>query len=504
MKSITMPLVAGVIAGAVLALPAFAAELKIGLQDDPDVLDPAQSRTFVGRIVYTAMCDKLVDVSPDLKLVPQLATEWTWSDDGKQLTMKLREGVKFHDGTDFNADAVVATIERNLTLPESRRKSELASVEKIEATGPLEVKFTLKSADATLIAQLSDRAGMIVSPTAAKELGADFGSKPVCAGPFKFVERVQNDKIVLEKFADYWNKDNVFLDKVTYLPIPDSTVRLANLQSGDLDFVERLAPSDAGTAKADANLTYADVVNLGYMSVYINVGNGPRADNPLGKDKRLRQAFSLAIDREAIAKVAFEGTAMAGNQPFPPSSPWFNKSLPVSGRDVEKAKALMKEAGVDRLPVELGAANNPIVMQVMQMIQAMVSEAGFDVSLKTTEFATLLDEQTAGNYQAARTDWSGRVDPDGNIHQFVTCKGGINDTKYCNPEVDKLLDEARQSTDEAVRKEKYDAATTILNDELPIIYFGHQSWIWAFKKSVTGFVPSPDGMIRLVGVKNDG
>ena len=504
MKSITMPLVAGVIAGAVLALPAFAAELKIGLQDDPDVLDPAQSRTFVGRIVYTAMCDKLVDVSPDLKLVPQLATEWTWSDDGKQLTMKLREGVKFHDGTDFNADAVVATIERNLTLPESRRKSELASVEKIEATGPLEVKFSLKSADATLIAQLSDRAGMIVSPTAAKELGADFGSKPVCAGPFKFVERVQNDKIVLEKFADYWNKDNVFLDKVTYLPIPDSTVRLANLQSGDLDFVERLAPSDAGTAKADANLTYADVVNLGYMSVYINVGNGPRADNPLGKDKRLRQAFSLAIDREAIAKVAFEGTAMAGNQPFPPSSPWFNKSLPVSGRDVEKAKALMKEAGVDRLPVELGAANNPIVMQVMQMIQAMVSEAGFDVSLKTTEFATLLDEQTAGNYQAARTDWSGRVDPDGNIHQFVTCKGGINDTKYCNPEVDKLLDEARQSTDEAVRKEKYDAATTILNDELPIIYFGHQSWIWAFKKSVTGFVPSPDGMIRLVGVKNDG
>ncbi|MCV3242397.1 ABC transporter substrate-binding protein [Mesorhizobium sp. ZC-5] len=504
MKRITMPLVASVVAGVVLAFPAFAAELKIGLQDDPDVLDPAQSRTFVGRIVYTAMCDKLVDVSPDLKLVPQLATEWTWSDDGKQLTMKLREGVKFHDGTDFNADAVVATIERNLTLPESRRKSELASVEKIEATGPLEVKFTLKSADATLVAQLSDRAGMIVSPTAAKELGADFGSKPVCAGPFKFVERVQNDKIVLEKFADYWDKDNIFLDKVTYLPIPDSTVRLANLQSGDLDFVERLAPSDAGTAKADANLTYADVVNLGYMSMYINVGNGPRADNPLGKDKRLRQAFSLAIDREAIAKVAFEGTAVAGNQPFPPSSPWFNKSLPVLGRDVEKAKALMKEAGVDRLPVELGASNSPIVMQVMQMIQAMVSEAGFDVSLKTTEFATLLDEQTAGNYQAARTDWSGRVDPDGNIHQFVTCKGGINDTKYCNPEVDKLLDEARQSTDEAVRKQKYDAATAILNDELPIIYFGHQSWIWAFKKSVTGFVPSPDGMIRLVGVKNAG
>jgi len=497
-------LIAGLAAGMVATLPAFAAELRIGLQEDPDVLDPAQSRTFVGRIVYTAMCDKLVDITPDLKFVPQLATEWNWSDDGKQLTMKLREGVKFHDGTDFNADAVVATIERNLTLPESRRKSELASVEKVEASGPLEVKFQLKGADVTLLAQLSDRAGMIVSPTAVKDLGAEFGSKPVCAGPFKFVERMQNDKIVLEKFQDYWDKDNVFLDKVTYLPIPDSTVRLANLQSGDIDLVERLAPSDAGAAKSNPDLTYADVVNLGYMSMYANVGNGPRADNPLGKDKRLRQAFSLAVDREAIAQVAFEGTAVPGNQPFPPGSPWFNKAIPVPARDVEKAKALMKEAGVERLQVELGASNSPIVMQVMQMVQAMVAEAGFDVSLKTTEFATLLDEQTAGNYQIARTDWSGRVDPDGNIHQFVTCKGGINDTKYCNPEVDKLLDEARQSTDEAVRKQKYDAALTILNEDLPIIYFGHQSWIWALKKSVTGFVPSPDGMIRLVGVKKEG
>jgi peptide/nickel transport system substrate-binding protein len=497
-------LIAGLAACLMLAVPAFAADLKIGLQEDPDVLDPAQSRTFVGRIVYTALCDKLVDITPDLKFVPQLATEWKWSDDGKQLTMKLRQGVKFHDGTDFNADAVVATIQRNMTMPESRRKSELASVEKVEATDPFTVRFTLKSPDASLLAQLSDRAGMIVSPAAAKELGANFGNKPVCAGPFKFVERVQNDKIVLEKYQDYWNKDNVFLDKVTYLPIPDSAVRLANLQSGDLDMVERLAPSDVATVKGNSNLTVSDIVGLGYMSMYVNVGNGSRADNPLGKDKRLRQAFSLAIDRDAIAKVAFEGTAVPGNQPFSPNSPWYDKSDPVEPRNIEKAKALMKEAGVDRLQVEMGADNSPIVTQVMQMIQAMVAEAGFDVSLKTMEFATLLDQETAGNYQIARTDWSGRVDPDGNIHQFMTCKGGLNDMKYCNPEVDKLLNEARQTTDDAVRKQKYDAANAILSQDLPIIYIGHQSWIWAYKKSITGLVPSPDGMIRLVGVKKEG
>lgn len=484
-----------------LSTSAMAAELKIGLNNDTDVLDPAQSRTFVGRIVYTALCDKLVDVGPDLTIVPQLATEWKWSDDAKELTMKLRQGVKFHDGTPLNAEAVIATIERNLTMPESRRKSELASVDKVEALGEYEVKFKLKKSDVTLLAQLADRAGMIVSPKAAKELGANFGSHPVCAGPFKFVERVQQDRIVLEKFQDYWNKDNVFLDKVTYLPIPDTTVRLANLRAGDLDMGEEMAASDAAQIKGDANLTYLDAVNLGYLALYVNVGNGPAADNPLGKDKRLRQAFSLALDREAIMQVVYEGTGLPGNQPFPPNGPWFDKDVPVPARDVEKAKALMKEAGVERLKVEFAVSNNPVIQQAAQMIQAMVAEAGFDVSLKSMEFATLLDEQTAGRYQLARTDWSGRVDPDGNIHQFVTCKGGLNDTKYCNPEVDKLLDEARASTDIAARKAKYDAAAVILNEDLPLIYLGHQAWIWGLSKKVTGFVPSPDGMIRLVGVK---
>ncbi|MCF1480990.1 MULTISPECIES: ABC transporter substrate-binding protein [Rhizobium/Agrobacterium group] len=486
---------------AAFAAPVMAADLKIGLSEDPDVLDPAQSRTFVGRIVYTAMCDKLVDVSPDLKIIPQLATGWAWSEGGKVLTMTLRQGVKFHDETPLNAEAVVATIQRNMTMPESRRKSELASVEKVDAIGSDTVKFTLKAPDSTLLAQLSDRAGMIVSPKAAKELGANFGSHPVCAGPFKFVERVQQDRIVLEKFADYWNKDQIFINKLTYLPIVDSTVRLANLRSGDLDMIERVAPTDAASIKSDGKLDFEQAVGVGYMAMYVNIGNGPRANNPLGKDKRLRQAFSLAIDREALNQIVFEGTALAGNQPFPPVSPWYDKRIPVPARDVEKAKALVKAAGFDQVPIELQVSNSATVLQMMQVVQSMVAEAGFDVTLKTMEFATMLNEQTAGNYQISRSDWSGRVDPDGNLHQFVTCKGGINDTKYCNPAVDTLLNEARQSTDDAVRKQKYDAADEILNDDLPIIYLGHQSWLWASSKKITGFVPSPDGMIRLTGMQ---
>ncbi|WP_276121201.1 ABC transporter substrate-binding protein [Pararhizobium qamdonense] len=492
------------LAGTVLATPALSADLRIGIMDDPDILDPAQSVTFAGRIVYTSLCDKLLDLDNKLAIVPQLATQWAWGDNGSTLTMDLREGVVFHDGTPFNAEAVVYNIDRNMTLPESRRKSELASVAKVEATGDYQIKFTLKRPDASLLAQLSDRAGMMISPAAGKELGANFSTKPACSGAFKFVERIQQDRIVLEKFDDYWNKDNIFIDKVTFLPIPDTTVRLANLSAGDLDLAERISASDAASVKADPNLNYGETIGPGYMALYANIANSPAADTPFGKDKRLRQAFSLSIDREAINQVVFEGTAMAGNQPWSPSSPWYNKDIPVPARDIVKAKQLMKEAGYETFEIELQHANNTTQTQMMQVIQSMAAEAGFDVKLKATEFATLISEQTAGNYVLSRSDWSGRSDPDGNVHQFVTCKGGINDTKYCNPQVDTLLNEARGSTDSAVRKAKYDAAVTILNDELPLIYLGHQAYLYGYSKKITGFTPSGDGMIRLTGVKNGG
>lgn len=484
---------------ATAAAPALSADLRIGLQDDADILDPDQSRTFVGRIVYTALCDKLVDITPGLEITPQLATGWTWSDDGRTLTMTLREGVVFHDGTPFDAAAVKANIERSKTLPESRRKSELASVETVEATGPFEVTLRLSAPDATLMAQLADRAGMMVSPAAAAA-GADFGLAPVCSGPFRFVERVQQDRIVLERFADYWNADAIKIDRVTYLPIPDTTVRLANLRSGDLDMIERLAATDVAQASADPKLAVTKIDGLGYQGITVNIANGDRAATPMGQDARVRQAFSLAIDRAALNQVVFDGVFTPGVQPFPPSSPWFDQRNPTPARDVAAAKALMAEAGIDRLAVEVQVANNPVQQNLMQVIQAMVAEAGFDVTLQAKEFASLLADQTAGAYQMSQVGWSGRIDPDGNVHQFVTCEGGINDSKFCDPAVDALLNEARVLPDAAARKQKYDAANEILSVQNPIIYLYHQPWIWALDRKVEGFTPYPDGMIRLEGV----
>src|SRR5690242_6834757 len=228
--------------------------LRIGLAEDPDVLDPTLARTYVGRIVFASICDKLFDIDEKLNIVPQLALAYETSADGTAVTIKLRPGVKFQDGEKLDAEAAKFSLERHLTMTGSFRKPELAAVDRVEVIDPLTVRLVLKAPFSPLIAQLTDRAGMMVSPKAAKEAGDRFGLKPVCAGPYKFVERVQQDRIVVEKFPDYWNKDNVHIDKITYLPIVDSTVRLANLRSGGLDLLERLNATDMASVKGDSRL----------------------------------------------------------------------------------------------------------------------------------------------------------------------------------------------------------------------------------------------------------
>jgi peptide/nickel transport system substrate-binding protein len=489
---------AAAVALAAAAMPALAADIRIGLQEDPDILDPHEARTFVGRIVFNLLCDKLVDTDPGLKFVPRIATSWEFSKDGRALTMKLRPGAKFHDGTALDAAAVKANLERAKTMKTSRRKSELKSVTEIEAPDASTVVLKLSAPDATLLAQLSDRAGMLLSP---KSFDKPVGPSPVCSGPYKFVERVQNDRIVLTKFAEHWEAGKYAFDKVTFRIIPDTTVRLANLRSGQLDMLERLAPSDVKSAKADAKLKVVSVAGLGYQGITINVANGDHAKTPLGQDKRVRQALSLAIDRKALNEVVFEGLNTPSAQAFPPASPYHDKDFPAPERDVAKAKALLKAAGHERVSFEMQVANSTVEQQLAQVIQAMAAEAGFDIQLKATEFASMLKAQSAGNYQATRVGWSGRVDPDGNIHQFMTTGGGINDTKFSNPTVDKELNAARTVYDVAARKAHYDAAEKVLREELPIVYLYHPSWLWALDAKLSGFVPNPDGMIRLAGMK---
>jgi peptide/nickel transport system substrate-binding protein len=477
--------------------------LRIGLAEDPDILDPTLARTYVGRIVFASLCDKLFDIDERLNLVPQLALSHETSADGKTVTIRLRQGVKFHDGETMDAAAVKASLERHMNMQGSFRRPELAAVDKVEVADAATVRLQLKNPFSPLIAQLADRAGMILSPKAVQEAGDRFGLKPVCAGPFRFVERVQQDRIVVEKFPQYWNAANVHIDRVVFRPIVESTVRLANLKSGSLDLIERALATDLKEIKADPRLKLATQIEIGYQGLTLNLANGEAGTNgPFGKDPRVRQALEAAIDRKALSDVVFNGEVMPGNQWISPKSPYFQEKFAVPGRDVAKAKKLLADAGM-RTPVAVDfmVPNNPESRQVAEVIQAMAQEAGFDMKIRVTEFATSLKEAEQGRFQAFFIGWSGRVDPDGNSYIFHKCKAPQNNGEYCNKDVDTWLDDARKTSKVDERKAIYGKIAEKYLAEGSIIYLYHRLVIIAHTAKLEGYAQMPDGLVRVVGVK---
>ena len=418
----------------------------------------------------------------------------------RSVTIKLRPGVKFQDGEPFDAEAAKFSLDRQVNFPGSFRKPELAALDHVDVVDPLTIKLVLKSPFSPLIAQLADRAGMMVSPKAAKAEGDKFGLHPVCAGPYKFVERVQQDRIVFEKFADYWNKDNVHIDRIIYLPLVDATVRLANLKSGGLDLIERLLATDIKEVQSDPKLKLAGAIELGYQGITLNIGKD-KTKGPLSQSAKVRQALDLSIDRDAINQVVFNGEFKPGNQWVNPDHPYYQKDFPVRGRDVAKAKALLKEAGVTTpVSVDFMVPKGAETEAVAQVVQSMAAEAGFDMKIRVTEFATSLKQAEAGEYQAYMLAWSGRVDPDGNSYVFLKSNAPQNYSAWSNPEADKALDDARLVTDQAARKAIYQKLAKLVLDEDPILYIFHRRILIAHTTKLEGYKQMPDGLVRVVGL----
>ncbi len=499
-------LLASLMAAAALTISAAAVQaqqntMRIGLNEDPDVLDPTLARTYVGRIVFASLCDKLFDIDEKANAVPQLALSHETLDDGKTMIIKLRPNVKFHDGETMDAEAVRYSLDRHMTMQGSFRKPELAAVDKVEVVDPLTVKLTLKTPFSPLLSQLTDRAGMIVSPKAAKEAGDRFGAKPVCAGPFKFVDRVQQDRITLERFADYWDKDKIKIDRVVFQPITDGTVKLANLKSGQLDLIERPLATDLAEIRSNPNLKLVALTDLGFNGMWINVSKGEPAKGPLGQDARVRQALELAIDREALNQVVFNGEYVVGNQWISPDKPYYQEKFPVPKRDVAKAKQLLQQAGVKTpVAVDFMVPNTTEAKASAEVIQAMAAEAGFDMKIRLVEFATGLKEAEEGRYQAFLLNWSGRTDPDGNLYIFMKTGAPQNYGGYSNANVDKALDEARLKSDPRERKAIYERVAAETLKDNPYLYLYHRKVLIAHSNKVEGYRQMPDGLIRLQGV----
>ncbi len=493
---------AAALALALLASPVAAeTTLRIGISADPNMLDPAQSGSVFERVVFSALCDKLVDLDAQLNFTPQLATAWAWGDGGRSLTFTLREGVRFHDGAPMTAEAVKISLDRYREARESRRKTEVASVASVEVVDPRTVRLVLSAPDSPLLSVLADRAGMMMSPAAIASLGERIHTNPVCSGPFSFVRRVAQDVIELARFPGYWDAGRIHVDRVLYRPIPDGTVRLVNLRAGQLDLIDRVTPSAVAGVERARSLRLISGPAMAYQTMSINVGAGERAKGPLGADPRVRAALEAAIDRGVINQVALEGRFIPSKQFEAPSTPYRVADRPATARALARARALLREAGHTRVAFELAVPNSPVERQVAEIIQAMAAEAGFDIAIRAAESAAVVAATRRGDYDAAIVIWSGRPDPDGNIAIWLQCEGFVNWGKYCNPKLDDLLARARAVTGTAERQALYREATGVWMADRPHLVLYHHTGIWASRAAVTGFAAHPDGLLRLQDVR---
>jgi peptide/nickel transport system substrate-binding protein len=263
-----------------------------------------------------------------------------------------------------------------------------------------------------------------------------------------------------------------------------------------------MAPADVPGLKSDSRFKIDTITEIGYQGITLNVGKSDMAKTTaIGKDPRVREAFELALDRDGIVQVVMEGQATVGNQWVAPSNQFYAKNMPVPKRDVAKAKALLAQAGMPNPVVTLMTATTSDAQKIAQVVQAMVKEAGFDVKIQSTEFATSLNLADKGEFDAYVLAWSGRADPDGNIYSFDACKQPLNYAGYCKPEVDELLNKSRTASDLAERRKAYEQIAAIVLKDRPIVYLYHRHWLYAYNAKMSGFKPMPDGLVRVLGLK---
>ncbi|MGW4794137.1 ABC transporter substrate-binding protein [Nonomuraea sp. NPDC004297] len=457
--------------------------LVFGLSADPDKLDPATTTSLVAKHVFSSFCESLYSYNPDTTLSPQLATSAPRvSEDGRTYTIPLRQDAVFADGERLTADAVVKTLQRNLKMPTSQRRSELGPVTSIRSVDEHTVEVAFSRPYAPFTSVLADRPGMILSPKALDALGDGFGGAPVCVGPFRYVKRVAGTSITVEKDPLYYDADKVHLDKIEYRIVPDANVRAANLRTDAIHVTDMLSPQDM-EALRKTSVQLLSAPSLGFQGVHVNLANQdgigkPKRPlkTPLASQKLIREALSVGVDRETLAKAVFGGWYTAACGPIAAASPFATpRSQSCPAYDPARSRELLRQAGAQiPFPIELKVPNQQDPLRYAQALQANVEEAGFQVTVVPTEFSTMLADTAKGDYGAALLGWFGRPDPDGNLTMYMSSQGSTNYTGYANRQVDDLLRTATETTDITERARLYGDAVAVLNTDLPYVYLYRQ------------------------------
>ena len=446
----------------------------------------------------------------DTTIHPGLAKEWEVSEDGLTYTFHLQEGVKFHDGTDLNAEAVVKNVERwkggaeeQFYYYHSMFKAEGENViASVEAADDLTVVFTLSRPQAPFLKNIAMSPFAIASPAAFEAAGDKFGDSPVGTGPFKFVEWKRNDSITVEKNEEYWQEGLPKLDTIIFRAIPDNSARLNALMTGEIDLADGVNPSDSTTVESNPDLQLIErpSMNIGYLGL---TNTRPPFDNKL-----VRQAVNYAVDKQAIVDAFYQGRAEVAANPMPSSISGYNDEISAYEYNPEKAKELLAEAGYDGSEIELWAMPVPRPympdgQKVAEAIQKNLSDVGIPSKIVTFEWATYLEKANTGEADAFLLGWTGdNGDADNFLYTLLDKDtiGSNNYAYYSSDEVHKLLIAAQSEIDEEKRIDLYKQAQEIIHEDAPWVPLAHSIPLLAAKKGVTGYLPHPTGSESLINV----
>ncbi len=488
--------------------------LVFGRGGDSVSLDPINATDGESFKVTKNIFNTLVDYGQqDTEIFPSLATEWKVSPDGLVYTLTLREGVKFHDGTDFNADAVVFNFNRWMSGTKSEfyyygsmfggfKGEEGHVIKEIKALDAKTVEFSLTKPQAPFLKNLAMSPFGIASPAAVEKFGDKFNENPVGTGPFKFVEWKRNERVVIEKNPDYFEEGLPKLNKVIFVSIPDNSARLNALLSGQVNLADGLNNSDVSQLTGNLQAINRPSMNVGYVGLTNTRG-------PL-KDKKVRQALSHAVDKQGIIDAFYAGQAVPAKNPMPPSISGYADGIEDYPYDLDKAKALLAEAGyADGFEMEFWAMPVPRPympdgQKVAEVIQASFAQIGVKAKIVSYEWATYLEKARAGEADAFLLGWTG---DNGDADNFLNVLlGGSNIdsnnyARYDNKEVNELLAQAQSNPDEDARAELYKQAQVIIKDDAPWIPLVHSTPLLGANANLSGFYPHPTGSDKLETVE---
>lgn len=475
------------------AAPKRGGTLTVGFVSDSKTLDPLFSVQFSERQMLYLVFDTLVKYAPDLSIKPELAESWTLENDGKRVVFKLRSGVKFHDGTDFDAAAVKWNIDQRLDpAVASPQRGQLDSViASVDAVNPTTVAFNLKARNAGLLSLLGERPGFMVSPTAWKKAGKEFGDRPVGTGAFVFKEWVRGNRVVLERNPNYWQAGLPYLDRIVFSDLAGSVVGIQRLQTGEIDYVAELGPQDVRVLEGKPGIVLDPITVGRWFSLQWHM-DAPPFNNP-----KLRQAIAHAIDRGRLNDIVMRGKGTISNGPTPAGLWWYDASVKSPEFSVEKSKAALKEAGYpDGFQFALSTPQVAALQQVNQLVQEQLAAAGIKLTLEPASSAEWYDRIVKGLTNFTPTRWTQRADPDGLLYLLFHSKGYGNTTRYKNARVDELLDKARETYEIDQRKAMYSEVQKILATDIPMLPLFFSAEYAALRDDVKNHVWIPDQIPR--------